>query len=180
MARFAPRLGVRRYEADEYYRMALEAYNKHNLEEAIQNATRALEMVPNNAEYLSARGLFYLEHSMNAEAQADFNAALRIHAYDVLGHYGKGMLAYRAQNWPDALKHFQAAWATKPERPETLYYLALAYHRQHDNDNARRFMMQARHYFEQAGKRKHSRNADRWIEEFTRILERQQRREGDQ
>lgn len=176
MARFVPRLGVTRYEADEYFRMALKAYNKNNLEEAIQNATRALELVPNNAEYLAARGLFYLEHGIPDKAEADFDASLRRHAYDLLAHYGKGILAYQRKDYPDALRHFQAAWATNPERPETLYYLGLTYHRQHDNRNAQQFMEQAQRFFEKEDDRKNARNAGRWVGEFVRIIERERRR----
>ncbi len=164
------RLGLNRYEADEYYRLALEAYRKNRFDDAILNMNEALALLPNKSEYLATRGFFYLEDGVLDKAQADFDAALKHHRYEMLAHYGRGMIAYREKRWAEAITHFGEAYRSDPKRPETMYYLALAFHHNHDDDNARRWMEQAAAGFAGHDERRRS-DAQKWLKTFQKPLE---------
>lgn len=172
MSLINPLVGVARYDADEYYRKALQAFSKNNLEAAILNMDQAIALVPRHSEYLAARGLMYLEHGEKEKALADFDAARRIHPFEMLANYGRGIIAYRDKNWDEALAHFTDAWAAKPERPETQYYLALVNHRKGDQRTALIWMQQAYAAFEKANDRKRANDAARWVREFQKLIER--------
>lgn len=165
------RLGLTRYEADEYYRLALEAYTKkRDPDTAILHMNDAIALLPRNPEYYAARGLFQMEESNTEAARADFEQALKLHRYEMLAHYGLGLMAYRAGSWAEARSRFELAYQCDPKRPETLYCLALAYHRTAHHTGARAFMEQARAAFEAAGERGRAADAGRWLKEFQKIL----------
>lgn len=177
MARLSARFGLTRYQAEEYYHMALQAYEKRNLEEAIINITSAIDLYPYNSEYFATRGLFYMQDGVNDQAANDFDAALRLHAYELLANYGQGVLAYKAKDYAGAQDAFLRAWAADQQRPETLYYLALTAHRQRDNEAAIGWMQQAYAGFSQRTDRqgtRDARNAERWLNEFEHLLEQAQ------
>jgi len=180
MARLVQRLGLTRYEADEHYKkalMILKNVEKKNstqtIDDAILEITYAIELLPTNAEYYAARGYFYLLDSMVREAKADFEQAQKIYPHEMLANYGLGVLAYRERDWDRALEHFQNAYYAKPERPETLYYLALTYHRKQQNAQASALMNQAEALFEQASNNKQKRHATSWIKEFDKLAQKQ-------
>lgn len=172
MARLTQRFGLTRFEADEYYKKALEAYRKHQLEEALLNLGEAIRLLPRNAEYYAARGFFYLEDGVREKALADFEEALRLHPYEMLAHYGRGIIAYNDRNWDEALAHFKDASYVAPRRPEVVYYLALVYHRKGENEKALSLMEQAAALFEEANDRRRA-DANRWLRELQRLLDRQ-------
>lgn len=161
MARLSQRLGLTRYEADEYYRKGLAAYEKRNLEEAIINITDAINALPTNPEYYAARGLMYVEDDIPDKALADFEQALKRYPYEMLAHYGRGVLAFREKEWDTALEHFTQAYRSDPNRAETLYYLALTYHRKGEQVNAHTVMQKAQALFEQSGDKRKS-DAAKW------------------
>lgn len=169
MPSFNQRLGMTRYEADEYYRRALDAYRKGDFDAAIDAMTDALDALPNKSEYLAARGLVYLEDGEPEKARADFEAALGRFKYEMLANYGLGMLEYKAGNWDVALAHFLSAHYADQKRPETLYYLALTYYRKGDLVNATNYMVRANEAFEKA-KDKRKADAARWLREFSKHL----------
>ncbi len=168
MPSIAERLGVPRYEADEHYRQALLAYQKKQFDQAFDRLSRAIDLLPRHAEYYAARGFICLERGARAEAEADFEAALRLHPFEMLAHYGRGVLAYRDGNWEDAVTFFTRALAADPERPETLYYLALAHHRQRSHALALGYMRQALERFDKAGDKRRA-DAARWVRELERL-----------
>jgi Flp pilus assembly protein TadD len=170
MARLTQRLGLTRYEADEEYRMALEAFAKRRFDEAILHMDKAIEILPTKSEYFAARGFFYLEDGVKHKAQPDFEQALKLYRYEMLAHYGRGIIAYDDKNWDEALAHFTDAYRANPKRPETLYYLALVYHRKGNNEGARQLMEQAQAGFEAANDRRKG-DAGRWLKEFQKQLE---------
>lgn len=177
MARLVERMGITRYEADEYYRKALDFYQKHNLEEAILHINQAIELFPNRAEYFAARGLFRLEDGLPTEASADFDHSLKIHPYELLANYGKGAIAYKNNEFEIAREYFRKAWAVNPERTETIYYLGLVEYRLNNPEQAIIWMRQASSKFDALGEdkeaKKHKRDADRWIIEMDRIIQRE-------
>jgi tetratricopeptide (TPR) repeat protein len=170
MTRLVQRLGLTRYEADEHYKRALQLYQKGELNDAILEVGYAIELLPTNPEYYATRGFFYLEDGIEREASEDFDESLRLYPYEMLAHYGLGIIAWRDKNWSEAQEHFTAAYRADPERPETLYYLALAHHRNQENDRASAYMQKAAERFDAQGDGKNRRNADRWIKEFEKLL----------
>jgi Flp pilus assembly protein TadD len=157
MANLPARFGLSRYEADEHYKIAISFYQKHNLEQALLHLGHALALLPYNSEYLAAQGFFFLEDGIADKAEAAFDQALKMNAYELLANYGKGVLAYREKDWQKATMYFLNAWAAAPERAETLYYLALASHHSGDNRKA----LEAK---------KPTRDAARWVTELERIV----------
>jgi tetratricopeptide (TPR) repeat protein len=172
MARFTQRLGLTRFDADENYKAALEAYRKRQLDEAIIKMGDAIELLPTRAEYYAARGFFYLEDGENKKAQEDFQKALKIYPLEMLANYGRGVIAFNDKNWDEALAHFKDAFKSDPKRAETLYYLALTYHRKIDNPQALAYMEQAAAAFEKTGDKRKG-DAQKWLREFQRLLDQQ-------
>ena len=162
------RLGLSRYDADEHYKKALMLYQLRELDKAIIEIGYAVELLPNNAEYHAARGFFFLEDGIDKEARKNFEEALKHYAYEMLAHYGLGMLAYRAKKWEESITHFTQAYHIEPERPETLYYLALAHHHQTNNALALSYMEQAASVFND---QQNKRNAEKWVKELQRLQE---------
>lgn len=169
MVNFTQRLGLTRYEADEYYKKALEAYGKLKLEEAILNMDEAIKALPNNSEYYAARGLFYLEDGVTEKAQADFEYAVKLHRYELLACYGRGIIAFKQGNWDEALAHFTDAYGADPNRPETLYYLALTQHRKGNHAAALPLMEKAQTALETAGDKRRV-DATKWVKELQRLI----------
>jgi Flp pilus assembly protein TadD len=168
MASFNQRLGLTRYEADEYYKKGLAAYEKRNLDEALVNLTDAINALPSNAEYYAARGFIYLEDGIDDKAEVDFAQALKLYPYEMLAHYGRGVIAFREKKWDEALRHFTSAYHANPKRAETLYYLALVYHRTGENANALHVMRQAHALLEAAGDKRKG-DAAKWIKALEKI-----------
>ena len=176
MARLVARFGVSRYDADEHYRIALDFYQKKNLNDAILHMNSAIELFPNRSEYYAARGFFQLEDGVMEKAGSDFDLALSKNPYEVLANYGKGVIAYNAKEYEKALDYFMKAWAAENQRPETLYYLAMTYHRMKQNDKALNWMRQANAIYIAASEedkeaKRRQKNAERWISEFEKLLQ---------
>jgi len=165
MPSFNQRFGFTRAEADEHYRLALEAYRKKHYDTAIEELTKALAMLPTHSEYYAARGLIYLEDSVNDKAEADFTTALQHFTYEMLAHYGLGMIAYQSKDWPSAIRHFTQAHYIDAARPETMYYLALAYFHSGDTASAANFMAQAHANFTAANDKRKA-DSGKWIKKL--------------
>jgi tetratricopeptide (TPR) repeat protein len=170
MANLTQRLGLPRYEADEFYKLGLAAFAKGDYDQAIDNLNKAIDLLPTNSEYLAARGYMFLRDGVRDKANNDFDSALRHHEFEMLAHFGRGILAYKDKNWEDAETAFSRARAVEPERAETLYYLALVYHRQKNNKAALPMMQQAEDLFEIA-KDKRRLDARQWVREFQKQVE---------
>lgn len=163
MPRLTQRLGLTRYEADEYYKEALRAHDNDKLNEAVLAMENAIDVLPTNSEYYAARGLFYLLDGEIDAASADFEESLRHYPYEVLAHYGLGVIAYDHRDMETALEHFTIAHRADPQRAETLYYLALVQHHRGENAIALDLMQQAHAQFDKAGDSKNRAIANRWI-----------------
>lgn len=170
MARIVERFGLTRYDADQHYKEALQAYKKRNLEEAHVHINQAIQLLSSHAEYYAAQGFFYLEDDVTAKAQASFDTVLSLNPYEMLANYGKGIIAYKDKNWEEALAYFFDALAAEPNRPETQYYLAMVNHRLSQNDQALKWMQQARMGFAKT-EDKRERNCERWLREFEKLVE---------
>lgn len=171
MARLVARFGITRYEADEFYRMALESYEKHDMEEAMNNINAAIETNPHRAEYYAARGFFRMQDGHPPERiHPDLDDALSRNPYEALANYSKGVIAYQAEDYITAREYFMQAWAALPERAETLYYLALIAHRLQENAQAIDWMQQALEKFNTGdgdrAARRRARQAEKWLDVF--------------
>lgn len=170
MPPLSQRLGLTRYESDELYRQALEAYRKRQMDEAVLKMNDAIALLPTHAEYYAARGFFSLEDGEKKKALEDFQHALKLNPLEMLAHYGRGIIAYGDKNWDEALAHFTDAYRSDPNRAETLYYLAITYHRKTNNAAAKNFMEQALAGMEKSGDKRRG-DAQKWLREFQRLLE---------
>lgn len=170
MPRIDQRLGFARFEADEYYKQALEAYRKGDYDTAVDAMKNAITNMPNKAEYYAARGLMYLDDGVTQSASEDFDAALSLFPHEMLAHYGKGMIAFKKGEWDDALQHFTAAYYADTQRAETLYYLALTYYRKRDFASAANLMKLANDRFE-ATNDKRKADSQRWLRELAKMAD---------
>lgn len=151
MPSLTQRLGVQRYEADQIYKEALAALQKRDNKTAIARLNEAIRLLPTNAEYWAARGLVYYNEGTDDLAQADFERALKAYAYELLAHYGLGLVALRDSRPHDAIKHLEAAYRIDPERPETLYALGYAHDQANNPHDALQWMELANSRFDALG-----------------------------
>ena len=168
MARLVASFGFTRFEADEYYKMALDHYTKKNMEEALNSIGQALALYPNSAEYHATKGFFYLEHGARDKAAEAFAEALKHNQYEMLAHYGLGVLAYKSQDWPTALHHFNLAQMITPGRAETLYYLALVQRQSGQTPAAIANMQKALVLYDANDAKKQARDARAWLADWER------------
>jgi tetratricopeptide (TPR) repeat protein len=131
-------LGLKRNTGDAYYRRALKEYEAGNLEEAIVDVSEAIFYDQGYAEYYTTRGIFYIADNKKAEAEADFQYALKLNRRQWLAHYGLGMVRFQdgdylaaVDRFTEALRHPDAG-----KKPEIWYYRAIALHAQNDDERA--------------------------------------------
>jgi tetratricopeptide (TPR) repeat protein len=168
MAKLTQRLGLPRFEADEYYKQALTIFPKGQYDQAIDRIDKAIEILP-RSEYYATRGFFYLQDDVPDKAKADFEQALKIYRFEMLAHYGLGVLAYKNRKYEEAINHFNSAIAAEPERGELLYYLALSYHRMRNNATALQWMQKAAGAFDKTGDKRKG-DAVKWVKEFEKLI----------
>ena len=170
MTKLAQRLGIPRFQADEHYRAALAAFISRDLAKAIAELQFAVELLPGHAEYHAALGFVLLDDKQHRKASECFERALKLNPYEMLANYSQGTIAYRAKNWQVAVGYFSAARVAQPERPETLYYLAMVNHRLGRNAEALRWIETAAAGFASSGDRREA-HCNAWKQEFHKLLE---------
>jgi tetratricopeptide (TPR) repeat protein len=90
-----------------------------NYQQAIAPLTRVIEAMPDNAEAYRLRGNSYASMFKLQEAVADFNKSLELNPNDYETYFGMAALAFRAENFPQAIEMFGKAIETyKPKDPE--------------------------------------------------------------
>jgi Flp pilus assembly protein TadD len=181
MPSLTQRIGLPRYAADLRYKEALAAYTRDQVAEAIEHMNAVIGMLPTHAEYWAARGMMYLRQSQMeagkppvkaegptpeqiklASARADFERAVKLFELEMLGHYGLGMVALREERCEEALMHLQTALSLDPDRPETLYTLALVLDKLDRSTEALEAMTRAHDLMEE-GADKRKPQAVRWL-----------------
>ncbi len=175
MARLNQRLGLTRFEADEAYKQALDYYKKGDFDNAIDRMGSAIDALPNNSEYYAARGMMFIDDAEYEKAEADFAESLRLFSYEMLAHYGRGIIAYRRKEWDAALEHFTKAYHAQTSRPETSYYLALVYTQRREYASAVNLMGQAYTLFEAANDKRKA-DAARWLKNSPSIRRKRSKR----
>ncbi|MDL1900938.1 tetratricopeptide repeat protein [Anaerolineae bacterium CFX9] len=169
MPSFNQRLGTSRYEADALYKEALDAYAKRDYDTAAERLRQAIELLPTRSEYHAALGLVLEQDGALDDAAEAFHEALRLFDYEMLAHYGLGMIAFRRRQYAEAIAHFQKAYFADQKRPETLYYLALSYYHHGDMVNAANYIALAHARFEELGDKRRADSA-RWVRELERSI----------
>lgn len=169
MARLVQRLGLTRFDADEAYKKGLDAYKKGDFDEAITLINEAIELLPSNAEYFASRGLVFLEDGILDKARKDFEQALKLYDFEMLAHYGLGVIEYNEKNWNAALKHFMDAYQADPSRVETVFYIGLVYYQIKDYVTALKVLHQVREQFEARGDKRRT-LANKWIQEIEKLI----------
>jgi tetratricopeptide (TPR) repeat protein len=169
MSFLAPLGGRNRYMADQHYTKALEAYQKRRLDDALTEVAESIRLFPQESEYHAAQGIFQLEVPDEAAARASFERALQQHEGEAAANYGMGVIAFNSRDYTGALEHFSRARIVDPNRPETLYYMALSYHRQQDNVNAKALMDIAADLMDAKNDRRKL-NARKWQREFEKLI----------
>ena len=112
----------------------------------------------------------YLEDGVTQSAIDDFETALRLFPHEMLAHYGLGIIAYKDQDWDEALQAFTAAYYADQQRPETLYYLALTYYHKRDLASAANLMKLANDRFEATNDKRKS-DSGKWLRELGKLAE---------
>ncbi len=166
---FARHFGLTRQKAEAYYRRSLKSFEENDLENAILDVSEAIYYDRGFAEYYIARGLYYTANSQPDEAEADFQYAARLDKRQWLAHYGSGVLAYQRDEFEEAAKHFSEALRQAPDKPEALYYRALAYHELQEYEKAIADMEKAIELMPANDKRR--KDARAWIRGFETGLE---------
>ena len=179
MSFLTQRVGLARFEADEYYAQALQHYQKGKLQEALDNIGFAITLVPQNSEYHAAQGVFYLEDGLADQARESFQRALGLHNAEAAANYGMGVLAFNDKHWDEAKTYFNRVLLVEPDRVEIPYYMALIYHRQQDNRTAKTHMERALQQMEAAGDKRRT-SARRWIREFDKLITQLERAEDEE
>lgn len=166
MPSFGQRIGTTRFAADDAYRRALAALARRDFDQAHSLISEAIEALPTGSEYYATRGLIHLEEAEFDQAQADFEAALHAFGHEMLAHFGLGVVVFRRdKDYPRASEHFLAAYYGQPDRPETLFWLAVSYYYTGDVVNAANFMARADARFEQLNDKRRA-ETQRWIREL--------------
>lgn len=169
MAKLAQRLGISRYRADEHYQTGLAAFVSRDLALSIRELRTAVALLPRHAEFHSALGFALLDDKQQRPAAESFERALSLNSFEMLANYGQGLIAYRAKNWNEAWKYFNAAHVARPKRAETLYCLAMVSHRLGNNAEALACMESAKLGFAKSGDRREA-HCDAWQREFQQLL----------
>jgi tetratricopeptide (TPR) repeat protein len=101
--------------------------------EAVTEAERLVKDAGMTVETLNARGDAMLGQERYSEADRDYGAALRLKPDDATAHYGRGALRLLRNDYPSALREFDAVIAVAPATPDVYVYRALAHSGALDN-----------------------------------------------
>ncbi|HEV3342866.1 MAG TPA: tetratricopeptide repeat protein, partial [Pirellulales bacterium] len=87
---------------------------RENLDERLKDLSEAVELAPQNAEFLRLRGATHLATGNADEALADFDAALAIDTDDPAAHEGRGMTLEALKRYDEARENYQRAAQLAP------------------------------------------------------------------
>jgi tetratricopeptide (TPR) repeat protein len=108
-----------------YFNMGLTLLRMDRREEAVESFTRAVEIFPNDPEYLNLLGQAYGELGKVKEAEAYLQKALEIDSKYALGYYDLGViLAKQRTRDREAKRFFDKAIELDPEMAWAYYSIA--------------------------------------------------------
>ena len=138
----AGQLGRRLTVAERYYERALDAYAKNRLDAALSDLDEAILSAPGSGEFYAARGLILFQQNPHREdeAEEDFAQSLELDPTQWLAYYGRGMMAFKRDDYTRAIDQFSRAARIEPQRPEIYFYRAVAFFRSDNPPEAIRDM----------------------------------------
>jgi len=120
-----------------YYLAALHM-GEGEMEEALGELDRVLELRTNNPPSLIRRGRVLLDLGRLDEAKESFSAALKLApGFAAAAHEGLGNVSYKQGDLDGAIEHFKKALELQPEATALHYRLGLAYRKQGNMERAK-------------------------------------------
>jgi tetratricopeptide (TPR) repeat protein len=113
--------------AADFYDLGVMLQGTGDLEGAIRNFSRAVELEP-NADHYFARGLAYADLGDHPKAIADYTIAIRQDPKFAAAYYNRGMAYMALQQLPAAVNDFSEAIKTQPEFIAAYYSRGMAYY----------------------------------------------------
>ncbi|UCC65368.1 MAG: tetratricopeptide repeat protein [Anaerolineae bacterium] len=113
-------------EAMAHYEAGAAAFEEWDLEEAIEELSRAIEADPGFAQAYYLRGAIYREKGEEAEAEADLSQAITLEPGLVEAYYERGDLYLDQARGEDAQRDLTAAIELQPDYAEAYHKRALA------------------------------------------------------
>jgi tetratricopeptide (TPR) repeat protein len=107
------------------------------LDEALDELDRVLELRPGDLPSLIRRGRVLLDLGRTEEAEKAFEAALELDPDSAAAHHGLGEVRYEQERLDEAIERFERALELQPEANALHYKLGLAYRKAGDMDRAR-------------------------------------------
>jgi len=127
-----------------YFNLGLALHRQKKYDEALQNFLRAVELVPDDAEYWDLVGNAYLELKQLDEAQKALEKAIEIDPTYPLAHYDLGVVFSRIKGREsDAMKMFRQAITLNPDIHLPYYAIACLYSLQNRKRSALDYLRKA-------------------------------------
>jgi tetratricopeptide (TPR) repeat protein len=114
-------------KAEAYYYIANSFRKQNNLEAALTNYTKAIEVRPEFPQALMERGTLYMEQKRYDLAVPDFQKVVQLAPDNIDAHYQLGMAYSLLQNYQAAIPELTRVIELNPQHAYGHYYLGLAY-----------------------------------------------------
>lgn len=123
-------------KAEAYYYIANSFKKKNNMEAALANYTKAIEVRADYIQALVERGSLYMEQKRNDLAVPDFQKVVQLAPDNIDAHYQLGMAYCLLENYQAAIPELTRVVELNPQHAYGHYYLGLAYSRVKQPGNA--------------------------------------------
>jgi tetratricopeptide (TPR) repeat protein len=120
-----------------HYYLAAMHTAEGELEDALRELDRVLELRPEDLPSLARRGRILLDLGRVEEAEEAFGAVLELDPDSAAAHHGLGEVRYEQGRLDEAIERFERALELQPEANALHYKLGLAYRKAGDMDRAR-------------------------------------------
>ena len=107
--------------AEEYVRRGVEAGQRGQYSEAIEDFTKAIELKPDYAEAFSLRGLAYDRQGEHEHAIEDFTKAIELKPDHINAHYNRGFVYDTKGEYDRAVEDYTKVIELKPEFANAYY-----------------------------------------------------------
>ena len=114
-------------DAAEYARLGAALASRHEFAHALVDLSKAIELDPNESEYLYARAKIYLQTGQTPLALADLDGVLALKPESIEAHISRAQIRLGQKNKAEALADLDAAAALAPPHADVRYTLANLY-----------------------------------------------------
>ena len=121
-------------------------HDTDNLDDAVREFQRALEMDPNSPHVHFFLGLTYLQQNYwgpSPQIMQEYQEEIRLYPDDYFGNYGEGVLDAMVGQLGDSNQRLLVASKAQPENPDPWLYLGLNAFKQQQNDKAKEYLQKA-------------------------------------